>query len=169
MSLTGVGLAAGLASARPLARAAGAAGAAALAVPMLVNVRDALADTFPHVTREVWELRSWSDRIPPAASVRVDVSPRGVQQWAAYMLADHPVTASHPQRDFFPYPRVGRKADYLLVNRRPRRPRDAAGPALLSNGRFELYRVRADVPGPDRSSRRLVDPFETGETKQSGD
>jgi len=169
VSLAGVGLAAALGAARPLARAAGAAGAAALVLPMLVNVRDALADTFPHVTREVWQLRSWSDRLPAGASVRVDVSPRGVQQWAAYMLADHPVTASDPQRDFFPYPPVGRKADYLLVNRPPRRPGDAAGSPLLSNRRFELYRMRADVPGRDRSSRRLVDPFETGEAKQSGD
>ena len=167
--LTGVGLWYAVQAARPLTRYAAAAGGAALALAMLVNVRDALAHAFPHVTPRVWQLRTWNDRLPRNASIRVDVTPIGVQQWAYYMLSKHPLTASHPLRAFFPYPPVGRKADYLLVNRRPRPPRDAAGAPVLENRDFALYRMRAGVPGPDRSSRRMVDPFEMGGNKAGSD
>jgi hypothetical protein len=88
----------------------------------------------------------------------VDVRPVGIQQWAWYMLADHPVTATRPQRHFFPHAPVGRKADYLLVDRSRRRPADAAGALRLSNSRFALYLMKPSVPGPDRSSRKLVEP-----------
>jgi hypothetical protein len=127
-------------------------------VLQLGEVRDSLSSTFPHVTPRVWELREWGDRLPARDSVRVDVTPVGVQQWSWYMLSPHPVSATNPLRYFFPYAPISRKADYLLVNRARRRPRDAAGPPLLSNLDFALYRMKPDLPGPDRSSRRQVIP-----------
>lgn len=143
---------------RPLRRAGALAAAGVLCAAMLLNVRQELKNAFPHVTPRVWELRSWNGRIPRGASIRVDVAPVGVQEWAGYMLAEHPQSASAPLLFFFPHPPVGRKADYLLVNRGPRRPADAAGGPVLENRDFALYRIRRDVPGRDVSSRRLVDP-----------
>jgi hypothetical protein len=143
---------------RPRIRVAALAGLALLGVAMLVNVRDELKSVFPHVTRDVWELRTWNDRIPKTSSIRVDVTPVGVQEWAGYMLSKHPQSASHPLLFFFPHPPVGRKADYLLVNRSAPHPADAAGPPVLRNGSFKLYGIRANVPGRDVSSRELVDP-----------
>jgi hypothetical protein len=40
---------------------------------------------------------------------------------------------------------------------------------VLQNRDFALYRMRAGVPGPDRSSRRMVDPFEVGGNKAGSD
>jgi hypothetical protein len=69
--------------------------------------------------------------------------------------------ASDPLLKFFPHPPIGRRADLLLVNRGAR-PRDALGPPLRANDQLALYRMRPDVPGPDRSSRVLVDPLRRG-------
>jgi hypothetical protein len=118
----------------------------------------------PFVSSDVWELHDWSERVPTDDSVRVDVRPIGLQQWAGYMLAPHPLTASDPPRKFFPYPPVGRKADLLLVNRAAR-ARDAAGAPLFENDTFALYRMRSDVPGPEVASRELVDPFELSDSE----
>jgi hypothetical protein len=157
----GIGAAALLGRDRPWVRRATLAGLALLTLTMVASVRDVLKTTFPHVTPRVWQLRSWSGRIPRDASVRVDVTPVGVQEWAGYMLYRHPQSASHPLLFFFPHPPVGRKADYLLVNRSPRHPRDAVpGPPRLQNSDFQLYRLRPDLPGRDVSSRKLVDPQE---------
>lgn len=160
----GIGAAALLARDRPWIRRLTLAAVGLLVLTMLVNVRDVLRTTFPHVTPRVWQLRTWSERFPRDASVRVDVTPVGVQEWAGYMLYKHPESASHPLLFFFPHPQVGRKADYLLVNRTPRHPRDAVpGPPLLQNRDFQLYRLRPDLPGRDVSSRTLVDPqLQTG-------
>lgn len=155
--LAGVGLAY-LLRQRPLpARVAGLAAAAVLGAFMVSQVRQALDTAFPHVTKRVWQLRTWNDRLPRGASVRLDVQPIGVQQWAGYMLSDHPLSASKPLLFFFPHAPVGRKADYLLVDRRQPRPRDA-GRRVEQNSEFTLYRMRPGVPGPDVSSRTLVDP-----------
>jgi hypothetical protein len=158
LTLVGVGLAGLIAARAGAARWGAVAATVVLASLMLLQVRDALTTAFPHVTHEVWELRTWSERLPPGSSVRVDVRPVGVQQWAWYMLADHPVTATRPPRYFYPHAPVGRKADYLLVNRSRGRPADADGAPRLSNARFALYRIKASVPGPDRSSRKQVIP-----------
>jgi hypothetical protein len=147
---------------RTVARVAAVAAGLALATALVVNARRQLDFTKPHVTDQVWELREWNDRIPAGASIRVDVTPIGVQQWAWYMLAEHPISASAPLTDFFPFHPIGRRADYLLVNRRGPRPRDAAGRPVLRNREFALYRMRADVPGPDVSSRAQFDPVVLG-------
>ena len=111
----------------------------------------------PSVDRELWQVRDWGRELPRGSSVRVDIRPYGAQQWAGYMLAPHPLTALDPLRKFFPYPPVGRKADYLLTNRFFS-SRDVQGPPLFENRRFVLYRLKPSVPGPDRSSVELEGP-----------
>ncbi len=108
----------------------------------------------PSVDRDLWQVRDWGRELPRGSSVRVDIRPYGAQQWAGYMLAPHPLTALDPLRKFFPYPPVGRKADYLLTNRFFS-SRDVQGPPLFENRRFVLYRLKPSVPGPDRSSIEL--------------
>ena len=113
----------------------------------------------PTVDRDLWQVRDWGKRLPRGASVRVDIRPYGAQQWAGYMLAPHPLTALDPLRGFFPYPPVGRKADYLITNSYFSSP-DVEGQPLFENKRFALYRLKPGLRGPDRSSVELVDPLE---------
>ena len=115
----------------------------------------------PFVDRDTWQIREWGRRLPPGSSVRVDVRPYGAQQWAGYMLSPHPLTAIAPLQEFFPYPPLGRKADFLLTNSFGR-PTDTVGRPVFANRRFILYRLDPGIRGPDRSSVELVDPLERG-------
>ena len=56
----------------------------------------------------------------------------------------------------YPHVPVSRKADYVLVDDDWRKPFDAVGPPVLTLDRYVLYRLRADVPGPDRCSRKMT-------------
>ncbi len=143
---------------RPLPRAALASGLAVLLAVLTLGVRSQLNNTFPHAGAEVWELKDWGRQLPNDASIRIDVTPIGVQQWAGYMLSEHPQNASDPLLAFFPHPPVGRKADFVVLNSDRPRPSDARGAPLFSNFRFALYRLDPDLPGRDTSSRELVDP-----------
>ena len=149
---------------RRLPRAALTGGIAVLVVVLALGVRSKLDDTFPHAGPEVWELRGWGRELPADASIRVDVTPIGVQQWAGYMLSEHPQSASDPLLAFFPHPQVGRKADFVVLNADRPRPPDAQGAPLFTNLRFSLYRLDPDLPGRDISSRELVDPQLAGGT-----
>lgn len=131
---------------------------AVLIAVLALGVRSQVESTLPHAGSEVWELRSWGSELAAGASIRVDVTPTGVQQWAGYMLSEHPLSASDPLRLFFPHPPVGRKADFVVLNSDRPRPADAQGAPLLTNRRFSLYRLDPDLPGRDLSSRRMVDP-----------
>jgi len=145
---------------RPGARALGAAAAAALvafAAGVAIATRREVTNTYAYATTEVLELRDWASALPPGASVRIDVPPSGYQLWTQYMLAARPVSASRPLVGFFPYPPRGRRADFVIAMTTQRRPRDAAGPPVFQNAQFRLWRMRPDVPGPDTSSRRMVD------------
>jgi hypothetical protein len=144
---------------------AATAGIALLIAALLIvpaGARREIGNTFDNATPAILDLRNWDHRLPAGASVRIDVPPSGIQLWSAYMLADHPVETLHPLTGFFPHPPRGRKADYVMVQLglsrgRSRRPADAIGPALMRNAQFELWRMNPAVPGPDRSSRKLVD------------
>ena len=159
LTLAGVG-AAQLLSAEPrrLPRAALGGAMAVLIAVLALGVRSQVKETFPHAGSEVWQLRDWARQLPDDASVRVDVTPIGVQQWAGYMLSEHPQSASDPLLDFFPHPPVGRKADFVVLNADLPRPSDAEGAPLFINARFALYRLDPDLPGRDVSTRELVDP-----------
>jgi hypothetical protein len=146
---------------RRLVGLAGAAGIAVLIACAAVGDRRAIDGTFDFATRGVLELRDWGDRLPPGTSVRIDVPPSGWQLWSAYMLNEHPVNARDPLVGFFPYPPLGRKADYVLAMYIQPRPADAIGPPVFSNPEFRLWRMDPAVPGPDTSSRRMVDSITT--------
>ena len=168
LGLAGVGLVEAAQMAGRRARLPAAVAVALVLAVIVLGARDEVADTAPHLTRELVELRDWSGELPAGASVRVDIAAYGKQQWAWYMLADRPVTAAAPLLGFFPYAPKGRKADYLIVDRHTGRPRDAAGPALRFNDAYMLFRMRPDVPGPDVASRRMIDPFVFGDRFRPG-
>jgi hypothetical protein len=139
------------------ARGAAVACAAALAVTLAAGARDEISKHYEMLSRDLLELREWDNRLPRGESVRIDVPPSGYQLWARHMLHERPLSASRPLRGtIFPHPPHGRKADFVL-SPAGRRPRDADGAPILRNRAYSLYRMKASVPGPDISSRRLVD------------
>ncbi len=107
------------------------------------------------------ELRRWMAELPPNASVRLDVRP-GAQLWTAYMMSARRLCSLRPiVGTQYPHVPYSRKADYVVVERKVLpafggRALDSVGPPLRRNGEFVLYRVRPNVPGPDRCSRRMV-------------
>ncbi len=151
-----VGLAALVASRRPLAIAAGVAGVAGALVVVPIGAARELDGTFAQATPSVLELSAWDRALPRDASIRIDVPPSGHQLWADYMLHDHPLSALAPLGGFFPHPPPGRKADYALTFRPQPRPADAVGLPLEANAEFELWRMRPSLPGPDVSQRGLI-------------
>jgi hypothetical protein len=140
------------------------AGICALGLTLLIGTRDELDAVAPQSPPEAFELRGWAERLPPDASIRLDIPPSGVQLWAAYMLHERPLSATLPVLNTtYPHVPRGRKADYVLVEERQARPPDAVGPVVLENSRFRLYRMDPAVPGPDRSSRVRIQPRSTRE------
>lgn len=132
---------------------------AGLAVAFLLNARVELAQTTDQSNVNVRELAAFSVAIPRSASVRIDVPPSGYQLWAMYYLARHRLSSTRPIGAFYPYPPIGRRADYVLVERPDGEPGDATGPPVRFNAQFALYRLKATLPGPDVSSRRMVEPI----------
>jgi hypothetical protein len=51
---------------------------------------------------------------------------------------------------------VSRKADYVLADDDLVKPFDAVGPPVLTLDRYVLYHLRADIPGPNRCSRKMT-------------
>ena len=142
--------------------AAGAA-LAALAVALVVGTRDQIAVTYAQLTGDMLQLREFSDELPADASIRIDLAPNGYQLWARHMLHEHPLSASRPlARTIFPHPPRGRKADYVLAATSREPSPDVVPPPVFSNGTYAIYRMRPDVPGPDRSSLVLVDKGNDG-------
>jgi hypothetical protein len=113
------------------------------------------------LTPELLEVRDWSRSLPGQASVMIDLPRGGNQLWADSMLADRPISANRPYTSTtFPSPPYGTHADYLLAYAgRPVSPRLVDKPPIHRNARFALYPMRPDAPGPDTSSRRLVEQF----------
>ncbi len=119
------------------------------------GARDEVAGTFDQLPRSTIELATWSAELPDGASVRLDVEP-GFQLWSAYMLHDHPLCSQRPLTGTsYPHVPVSRGADFVLA-RYVREPYDAAGPPVMANGEYRLYRLRPGLPGGDRCSQRMV-------------
>ena len=136
--------------------------AAALVSCQLLSLRQEVGVTGLQLERETIELGDGAKRLPPGASLRLDVIAGGRQLWAGYVLREHPLTTRNPVvGTTYPHAPVGRKADYIVADRRLGLERwpDAAGPPVFENSFFRIYRMRAGVPGPDRSSKRMVDDF----------
>jgi hypothetical protein len=118
----------------------GAAGLAALTLAFLGGTRNEI-ERFPmQVPPEIFALNGWADKLPPGASVRLDVPPTGEQLWVSYMLHERPLSSLVPSLGTS-YPAIpySRKAD----------------------DEYRLYKMRA-IPGVDRSSRKRIQPVLTG-------
>ena len=143
----------------PAARATAIA-VAAFAGFQLFGLRDEVAHTGRQLERAHFELRDAAGALAAGASVRIDVPHGGDHLWAGYMLSEHPLTTVAPLvGTTYPSIPAGRKADFIVADvRLALRPwPDSAGAPLFENERFRIYRMRPDVPGPDRSSRRMVE------------
>jgi hypothetical protein len=124
------------------------------------------------VPSNVFQIRDWARRLPSGASVRVDIPPSGVQLWAVYMLASHPVDSPEPVlHTTYAYAPYGLRAAYSLsyryyVGPSPARrrfpvPRFAVNPPVFENQVFVLRRIAwpaALSSYPETASRRLVEP-----------
>jgi hypothetical protein len=153
LAVVGLGL---LLSRRGALRALAGAGLALLTLSAVAGQRTELATRPVQVSPDVLELRDWSARVPKDASVLLDVPPSGIQLWAGYMLAAHPLSATLPVLNTtYPHPPRGHKADYVLSELR-QEPLDTTGAPLFRNGSFALYRMDPSVPGPDVSSRKAI-------------
>jgi hypothetical protein len=138
--------------------ATGAAGLAVLAIAFVWGTRNEI-EPFPmQVTPEIFELRDWPGRLPPDASIRIDVPPTGEQLWVAYMLHERPLSSLVPViGTSYPALHRSRKADYALVGKGIPRPPGAEPRPVLRNGHYRLYRLKS-LPGVDRSSRSRIQP-----------
>ena len=159
-----------LAFAAPLAVAVAAVGLARLrwawvSVIVLVFLLGAtrngaakeIGDTFDQLPKSLLELERVDALLPPDASVRLDIPPDGRQLWAGIILAGQPLCSQMPVLETsYPHVPVSRGADYVLVDDDWRRPFDAVGPPVLVLERYQLYRLRAGLPGGDRCSRKMV-------------
>ena len=146
------------------ARRAALAGVVILLALQVVGMRREIARTGLQVDRETSVLTHVARRLPPG-SVRLDVPPDGSQLWAGYYLSERPLSSLQPLTGTtYPHVPYGRRARYILADRRiGSRPwPDAQGPPIWRNRRFELYRMKPGVPGPDRSSRTMVDDLSKG-------
>lgn len=141
------------------ARRVAVAGVVVLLCLQVGGMRREIARTGLQVDRETSALRDVARRLPPG-SIRLDVRPDGRQLWAGFYLNERPLSSLQPiVGTTYPHVPYGRRARYILADRRVRLlpwP-DSAGPALWENRRFRLYRMKPGVPGPDRSSRKMVD------------
>jgi hypothetical protein len=151
--------------------ALGLALATAWVVAAVVQDRRADFASPQQVSTAVFQIRQWAHRLPPGASVRVDIPPGGSQLWAVYMLGDHPVDSPTPTvGTTYAYARGGIRADYSISLRyypnpdpEVKRPVPArlyaVEPPLFANSEFVLRRVnwprRLDYI-PDTASTRLV-------------
>jgi hypothetical protein len=135
--------------------------------------REAFA-TGEQVNPEMLQIRSWAARLPPGASVRVDVPPSGDQLWVVYLLGSHPVDAPQPVlHTTYAHATFGLRADYSLALRyRPTKdPRHpvaispqgfAVGPPVFQNDRYVLRRIAWPRTGkwasfPRTASDKLVE------------
>ena len=139
---------------RALAVGGGLAMAALLGFAALAG-RDRTLETHYQVGPELRELREWDRALPKDASIRLDVR-FGTQFWASYFLASHPLSATYPVSNTqYPYVQFSRKADYILSKTFLPRPHDALKQPVFKNFDYTLWKMKPDVPGFDRSSRRM--------------
>ena len=121
----------------------------------LLSATDEMKLTVPQTIPELTELTTLDDRLPPAASVRLDVDPAS-QLWVAYFLSGQPLCSQRPLMETsYPHVPISRKADYVLADSRGRKPFDATGEAVWTGERYVLYRQDPRVPGPNFCSQQM--------------
>ncbi|HWC27403.1 MAG TPA: hypothetical protein VG474_12525 [Solirubrobacteraceae bacterium] len=135
---------------------------AAIALVVLLGAARAgaaeeIGDTFDQLPRSVLELRAVDARLPPDASVRLDMPADGRMLWAGILLGGQPLCSQRPVMETsYPHVPVSRAADYVVVDRDWRKPFDAVGPPLMTLERYQLFALKPGLPGGDRCSRRMV-------------
>jgi hypothetical protein len=103
------------------------------------------------------ELEKVDARLPPGASVRLDMPADGRMLWAGIILAGQPLCSQRPVMETsYPHVPVSRAADYVLVDKDWRQPFDAIGAPVMTLERYQLFRLRPNLPGGDRCSRKMV-------------
>ena len=113
--------------------------------------------TFDQLPKSMLELKRVDALLPAGRSVRLDMPADGRQLWAGIILSGQPLCSQLPVLETsYPHVEVSRAADYVLVDDDWRKPFDAVGPPVLTLDRYVLYRLRADLPGGDRCSRKMV-------------
>ncbi len=113
--------------------------------------------TFDQLPKSMLELEQVDARLPPDASVRLDIPADGRMLWAGIILSGQPLCSQRPVLETsYPHVPVSRAADYVLVDDDWRKPFDAVGPPVMTLDRYELYHLAPDLPGGDRCSRKMV-------------
>jgi hypothetical protein len=175
LTLAATGVARLLARWRAAPLAAGGALAVALGWgAVAVNqARVEATDATPQVNAAMFQVRQWASKLPPGASVRVDIPASGYQLWAVYMLGDHPVDAPDPVLNTtYAHAPYGLRADYSLSLRyefvpppQPPplfpQPHFTVNPPVFENGEFVLRKVRWPRRldwVPQTASTALVEP-----------
>jgi hypothetical protein len=116
-----------------------------------------LGTTFDQLPRSMLELRKVDARLPPGASVRLDMPADGRMLWAGNMLSGQPLCSQRPLLNTsYPHVPISRAADYVLVDDDWRKPFDAVGPPLMTLERYRLFKLRPGLPGGDRCSLEMV-------------
>ncbi|MDQ3677158.1 MAG: hypothetical protein M3401_10205 [Actinomycetota bacterium] len=122
-----------------------------------ITAQHEVAITFDQASRDLLEVKQVDERLPPSASIRLDMQPNGRMQWVGHMLSGQPLCSQLPiLGTAYPHVRISRAADYVLVARDLRKPFDATGPPVMTLDAFVLYRMRTGLPGGDRCSRKMV-------------
>jgi hypothetical protein len=175
LTLAVAGLIALALSRRRVLVAAAAAVFAVWFVPAIGRIRNEVGHTHEQVTADMLRLRDWAKEIPAGKSIRVDIPPSGVQLWAQYMLAGHPLSApipvTHTTYAHMPY---GLAGDYSLslryipnpnpkVHRRWPAPLYTTGPPVKQSYSFVLRPLSVPyAPYINTSSTLMVQPENAG-------
>ncbi|HEX4364180.1 MAG TPA: hypothetical protein VHZ75_06475 [Solirubrobacteraceae bacterium] len=117
-----------------------------------------IGTTFDQLPKSLLALRAVDARLPPTATLRLDMPADGRQLWAGILLAGQPLCSQKPVLGTsYPHVPISRRADYVLVDNDWRKPVDAVGPPVMTLERYTLFHLRPDLPnGPDTCSRKMV-------------
>ncbi len=113
--------------------------------------------TFDQLPKSLLALKAVDARLPPSASLRLDIPADGRMLWAGILLSGERLCSQRPLMETsYPHVALSRAADYVLVDRDWRKPFDAVGPPLMTLERYQLFRLKPGLPGGDRCSRKMV-------------
>jgi hypothetical protein len=113
--------------------------------------------TFDQLPKSMLELKQVDARLPPSASVRLDIPADGRMLWAGVMLSGQPLCSQRPVLETsYPHVPLSRAADYVLVDDDWIKPFDAVGPPVMTLDRYQLFHLKAHLPGGDQCSRKDV-------------
>lgn len=118
---------------------------------------DEIGGTYDQLPKSLLALRAVDARLPPDASVRLDIPADGRMLWAGILLGGQPLCSQKPVMETsYPHVPVSRAADYVIVDRDWRKPFDAVGGPLMTLERYQLFRLRPGLSGGDRCSLEMV-------------